>query len=226
MGGASVLLRKPRSQHEIIADVDDEIVNLFTSLRDQGVELIRRLHLTPFSRAEFETAYSPAEHPIERARRTMVRSQLAFGGGGVFRKSGFRGRCPTRSTSFAKAWQTLPEEMTAVVERLRGVVIERRAALDLIDMHDDRDALFYCDPPYLPETRQAPKVYRHELTPADHVALLNRLRKVRGKVVLSGYPSPIYDEMLSTWQRVEIRAMADAGKTNARERKEVLWIKS
>jgi DNA adenine methylase len=54
----------------------------------------------------------------------------------------------------------------------------------------------------------------------DHVALLAFLRTLKGAVVLSGYPHPLYDDALGDWHRVERSAYADG----ARDRTEVLWI--
>ncbi len=63
-------------------------------------------------------------------------------------------------------------------------------------------------------------MYRHELTDADHVDLLSGLRALKGMVILSGYPHPLYDNALADWQRIEREALADG----ARPRTEVLWI--
>lgn len=77
------------------------------------------------------------------------------------------------------------------------------------------------DPPYLPETRTRNRgEYRHELSEADHRALLTALRGLHGKVVLSGYPASLYDDLLPGWRRVERPALADG----ARPRSEVLWL--
>lgn len=53
-GGASVILAKPRSKLETINDIDGDVFNFFRVLRDQPDELIRRIHLTPWARAEYE----------------------------------------------------------------------------------------------------------------------------------------------------------------------------
>lgn len=73
-GDASVLLRKPRAYAEVYNDLDGEIVNLFRVARDDGERLARACELTPFSRLEFDDAYTPAEDPLEQARRTVFRS--------------------------------------------------------------------------------------------------------------------------------------------------------
>ena len=49
---------------------------------------------------------------------------------------------------------------------------------------------------------------------------LAALRDLRGMVVLSGYPSRLYDDALAEWRRVERKALADG----ARQRTEVLWL--
>jgi DNA adenine methylase len=79
-GGASVLLRKPRSYAEVYNDLDGEIVNLFTVLRDRGEELCQKVALTPFARAEFDLSYQPVGEPVEQARRTLVRTAAGYGG--------------------------------------------------------------------------------------------------------------------------------------------------
>jgi len=113
----------------------------------------------------------------------------------------------------------MPETVRATAERMRGVVVENRPAMRVMADHDGPDTLHYVDPPYLPETRDAGRDYRHEMTRADHLVLLEFVRGLRGDVVLSGYPSALYDEALSDWRRVECMAIADrAGK-----RTEVIW---
>ena len=63
-------------------------------------------------------------------------------------------------------------------------------------------------------------MYEHEMELEDHVSLLEALVELKGMVVLSGYPSALYDDALAGWERVERAAYADGG----RPRTEVLWI--
>lgn len=105
--------------------------------------------------------------------------------------------------------------------RLRDVVVECGDAVDVMRRHDRPDALHYVDPPYLPATRKAPdNGYRHELDEAGHVRLLDCLLRLRGAVVLSGYPHPVYDYILTGWRRVTREVRDQAGGV----REEVLWI--
>jgi DNA adenine methylase len=222
-GGASVLLRKSRAYGEIYNDLDGEVVTLFRVLRESGDELVRRLRLTPFARAEFDLSYERSADPVEQARRTVVRSFMGFGSdsaSGI--KSGFRANSNRSGTTPAHDWASYPDKLAAAIDRLRGVVIENRDATTLIPAHDAPDTLHYVDPPYPHATRTvAGKGYRHEMTDDDHRALAEVLHRVEGMVVLSGYPCDLYDvELYPDWHRVTRAAHADG----ARKRTEVLWL--
>ena len=78
--------------------------------------------------------------------------------------------------------------------------------------------LIYCDPPYLIETRTSKRRYRHEYSRQDHWDLLDRLKTLPCRVILSGDPSALYDGMLEDWNCVELQAMTRGGP-----RTEKLW---
>lgn len=227
-GGGSVLLRKPRAYAEVYNDLDAEIVNLFRVLREdvQAARLIEQLRLTPFARAEWEASYEQADEPIERARRLCVRSFMGYGANGhnVAASTGFRGSSNhTGRATVAVEWRSYPDALKEAVERLRGVVIEDRQAVMIMERHDGPHTLHYVDPPYLWETRgrfSAQRRYVHEIDDAGHAELLAFLRGLRGMVALSGYPHPLYDRALPDWRRVERSSLADG----ARKRTEVLWL--
>lgn len=221
-GAASVLLRKPRAYAEVYNDLDGDVVNLFRVLRDEttGPRLADMVRLTPFSRDEQVEAYDTADDAVEQARKLIVRSFMGFGSNGTHRATGFRANSNRSGTTPARDWFNYPEALAAVVERLRGVTIENRDACEVMAAHDTDEALHYVDPPYLPETRDPGGDYAHELTADDHGKLLVFLRGLKGAVVLSGYPHPLYDEALPGWHRIERAALADG----ARARTEVLWI--
>lgn len=227
-----MLLRKPRAYAEIYNDMDGEIVGFFRVLRDplMAAELRLRLSLTPFAREEFEDAYAATDCLIERARRLLIRSFMGFGSDGFNDavKTGFRAASNRSGTTPAHDWMNYAGAVPAMTQRLAGVVIENRPAIDVMRQHDHVDALHYVDPPYLPETRSEKSrrggvryhAYRHEMTVGEHVTLLEALCGLRGMVLLSGYPAPMYDAALRGWLRVERHALADG----ARARTEVLWL--
>lgn len=223
-GGASVLLQKPRAYAEVYNDLDGEIVNLFRVARDQGEALARACELTPFARVEFEQAYETAGDPLEQARRTLIRSFMGFGSAGISGQvTGFRSNSNRSGTTPSHDWMNYPAHLRAIVQRLRGVVIEHRDALAVMRHQDSADTVHYVDPPYVHDTRsmrtRAP-AYRHEMNDEQHRALAAGLAGLRGAVVLSGYRCQLYDELFAGWQRIDAASHADG----ARDRVESLWL--
>ncbi|MBA4204621.1 MAG: DNA methyltransferase [Polymorphum sp.] len=218
-GGAAVLLAKPRSKLEIYNDLDGDMVTLFRVLRHQPEALASAISLTPFARAEHELAYQPADSDLERARRVLVRSHFGFGSSGIHRSTGFRAAGMRAGTLPVHGWMALPDTIRIAAERMRGVVIEQRPAVRVMQANDSSQTLHYVDPPYMPETRDKGRDYAHEMTREDHDELLHALLSLRGTVVISGYASSLYDNALRGWRRIEIRAYADRGSP----RTEIIW---
>jgi site-specific DNA-adenine methylase len=79
--------------------------------------------------------------------------------------------------------------------------------------------LIYCDPPYLTETRTSSRKYHFDYTKQDHIKLLEQLKSLPCHIILSGYPSSLYDEQLSDWNSIELQAMTRGGP-----RTEKLWF--
>lgn len=221
-GAGSVLMRKPRTYAEIWNDLDGEVVNIFRVLRSPDAHrLVDTLRLTPFSREEFDAAYEASDDPVERARRLVIRSFMGFGSNGHNRVTGFRANSNRSGTTPAHDWVNYPDNLVRVIDRLSGVTVENKDAKAVMAQHDGPVTLHYVDPPYVFETRaDLSKDYAHEMTDEDHAELLVFLRGLAGMVVLSGYPSSLYDDALPDWRRIERKALADG----ALERTEVLWI--
>ena len=241
-GGASVLLRKERSYAEVYNDLDEEVVNVFRVLRDPAsADLLQRaLELTPFARDEFVAAHQRDDaNPVERARRAIVRSFMGFGSASLHARNprgmrtrasnwtsgkgtGFRANSSRSGTTPAHDWGHYPQQIAGFVDRLRGVVIENRDALQVIAQHDRPDALIYCDPPYPQSTRDDNRAdYSHEMTDDDHRVLAKLLHGAAGMVIISGYPCQLYDEDLYPgWERHEREHLADGAK----RRTEVVWL--
>lgn len=230
-GGAwSVGFRKPKALAEVWNDLDGELVNLFSVLRShRSGELVAALRLTPFARDEFYRAYEISDDPVERARRLVVRSFMGHGSDGAsgLYRTGFRANSNRSGSTPAVDWVNLPDSLEHAVKRLAGVVIENRPAVQVMVSHDGPETLHYVDPPYLHETRSRAHrrsdnggVYRHELSDTEHADLLDALRQLKGMVILSGYPSDLYDQALSGWYRIDRKALAHG----ALKRTEVIWL--
>jgi len=227
-GAGSVLLNKPPVEVEAYNDLDLKISRLFRILQTQGREFVERLQFVPYSQYEFENA---ADYPLdasdfEKAMCDFIRWRQSFGG---------RGKSWSYTTTRARggmagdvnAWWTSIDQLPQIIERLRRVQLLHQPAIEAIRRFDHPDALIYCDPPYLHDTR-APNsrdVYGIEMTTKGHSELGEILNKCEGKVVISGYPSPLYEDMFNSWRRIEfdIANHSAGGQKKARKR-ETLWL--
>ena len=218
-GSGAVLFNKPPSAIETVNDIDGDIVNFFRVLRERPDELAEAIALTPYSRDVFDDAHeNRGSSDFDRAYRFAVRSKMGHGFK-TYQKTGFKMDVYARENSYAvKCWNRLPGDLLQAAVRLKGVQIENRPALDLIRKFNHSNVLIYADPPYLLNTRGG-KQYRHEMTEQDHVQLLDALKQHRGSVILSGYPSEMYDRELAGWSRVDRKSY----NQNAEQRTEVLW---
>lgn len=225
LGGASVLLQKSRSYAEVYNDVFQDIVNIFRVLRDpqKSIRLREVVELTPFARSEFESPIDRS-NDVEWARGVIFRSYAGFGSGATNEghSTGFRA-CSNRSgTTPAHDWANWPSHIQSFTERLRGVVIENRNAVEVMIQHDSTETLHYIDPPYMHATRYSSKrrVYNNEMTDAQHADLLEACQSLKGNVIVSGYKTDMYTAMLKDWRCVEFKALADGAK----KRTECLWM--
>lgn len=228
-GAAGVLLQKPRSYAEVYNDLDGEVVNFFRVCRDPAarVQLIDACMQTPYSRADFEEAWEPADCPIERARRLCIRAQMGFGSAGATKgHTGFRIDTRRAYGTAMQLWTRYPENIAQVGERFVGVLIENRPAIEVMQQNDAVDTLFFVDPPYVLGTRVMSanrSYYRHEMNDDQHVELLDAVRDVRGMVVLSGYDSELYSSRLAGWEVHRTQARISASRGGA-TRTEVAWL--
>ncbi|WP_151794604.1 DNA adenine methylase [Acinetobacter soli] len=229
-GAAGVLLQKPRAYAEVYNDLDGEVVNLFRVLRnkDDRNKLIELLVFTPYSRVDFQEAWEPCDNSIEKARRLIIRAQMGFGSAGASKGiTGFRIDTKRAYGTAQSLWVTYPNHLADVGQRLSGVLIENRPAIQILRDHDGAETLHYVDPPYVHDTRysgaKTGRVYRHEMTDQDHEELLKVLLNLDGKVIVSGYPSEIYNDYLGKWKRVDTSARISSGR-GTDTRTECLWI--
>jgi DNA adenine methylase len=227
-GGASVLLNKPPVDVETYNDLDLRISRLFQVLRDDGESFVRTVSLIQYSQVEFAAAahYPPEASKLQMAVCDFVRWRQSFGGkGGSW--SCTTGRARGGMAGDVNAWWTAIDMLPQIIDRLRRVQIICQSAFEAIPKFDHKEGLIYCDPPYVHGTRSkgSTDVYGVEMDDSDHRSLGKLLHSCKSKVVLSGYPSPLYEEVYKGWRRIEfdIANHAAGGKTKGRER-ECLWM--
>ncbi len=221
-GSAAVLLRKPRSTKEVLNDWDDDVMNFWRVLRDYPAGLIEVLQLTPYGRAEHSMARrrEPMD-PIEQARRFYAATCLSFNGSGT---GGYSAGNLYSGAQPATFHRRIDQRLSLVADRLRLVELENIDALSLIDRWDDSRTLMYVDPPYLGSVRSAQNQYAKDNGSIGfHERLIARLKTFKGNVILSGYSSPLYSDLLSSWT---VRTKPGVAKSSGRERPttEVVWL--
>lgn len=229
-GAAGVLLQKPRSHGEVYNDLDGDVVNFFRVLRDpeQRSRLQELLTLTPYARDEFDLSWMPTLDPIEQARRLVIRAQMGFGSAGATKGStGFRIDTKRPYATAQHEWARYPHRLSVIGERFTGVLIENRQAIEVMEAHDAPTTLHFVDPPYMFHTRRMQSggrgCYRHEMTDADHVDLIDALHKLVGMVMLAGYDNQIYNELLPGWTKVSTQASISSRRGSG-SKHEVMWM--
>lgn len=152
----------------------------------------------------------------------------------VYIEAFFGGGAVMKYKRFARVANIAIDKDAAVLNHLnpRSVIGINGDAFEILEMIEDwfpaylrqcapEDVLIYCDPPYLMSTRSSQRpIYQYELEDADHVRLLKILLNLPYRVMISGYPSDLYDSMLSTWRRVSFYTVNRAGNLA----QEVLWM--
>lgn len=214
---------------EAVNDANGELYNFYACLRDPNKfgALWRILDATPFGDAFWSEARNVDVTLVDRAVEFFVKYRQSRQG---------LGKCyatPTTRTrrgmnENVSAWLSAVDGLPECHERLRRVEIRNMDAIAFIKQYDHPKALFYCDPPYLHETRNSTGEYGpHEMTRQQHGELLGFLTTLEGKFMLSGYRSDLYDTAASNfgWTRHERDVDNKASSAKSKERKtECVWV--
>lgn len=242
-GGLSVLLAKePEGVSEVVNDLHTGLSNFWKVLRDEDLfkEFQREVEATPFSEKVWDEADDYLRYqggfgqpdgpttifPVYCAWAFFIRCRQSLAG----RMQAFaplsRTRVRAGMNEQASAWLNAVEGLPAVHARLKRVVVLNRDALDVIRQQDGPQTLFYLDPPYLHDTRATTGEYAHEMTEEQHTDLCTVSRQCKGKVMLSGYPSKLYQFQLEAqgWHRTDFDLPNNsAGGKDKRRMVECVW---
>jgi len=237
-GGSVMLATDPEGRSEVANDINGNLFNFWNVLQSDVLFplLVRRLNATPFGEHFWKNTEWQLTDPdelfdadvkgrsINRAISFFIRCRQSLAG----RMKSFAPLSKTRvrrgMNEQASAWLNAVDGLPAVHARLKRVVILNRDAVDVIHEQDGKETLFYCDPPYLHETRVSTDAYAHEMTEVEHAILLSKISGCDGKVMLSGYRSSLYDERLRDWNRHDFSLPNNAaGGGTKRRMTECLW---
>ena len=154
-GSGAVLFNKPRSNIETVNDLDGNVVNLFEWIKKDPERLAHEIYWTPYARQVYDDAFSTVpQDSLGKAVNFYIRLNM----GHVFRtngeKVGWKNDVQGRERAYASQdWIHLPEKIMQASERLRGVQIENKPAVDVIQRFNFHNVLIYADPPYVLSTR-------------------------------------------------------------------------
>lgn len=205
VGGGTMFWGKNPSKNEVINDLDGRITNFYMQLKTNFEELQKMisgtLHSEVLHTEASEVLENPNETPLRRAWALWVQTNLSFSfiinGGYAFGTTGMGYGTANKRDRFT-------EKLSA---RLRDVEIFQRDALELIELKDHEETLFYLDPPYSSSDCGHYKGY----TLDDFEKLLKLLKNIKGKFILSSYPEEIllkYREECG-WQSRDIKQIVN-----------------
>ena len=237
-GEGEKLVAAQRGCSEVVNDLHGELTNFWKVLQnaEDFTSFRQRVELTPFSEVEFKEALATSRKTssTEDTSETRVARAVLFFVLARQSRQGLmtdfatlsRNRTRGRINEQVNAWLGVVEGLPDVHKRLRDVLILQQDACDVIRRQDGPSTLFYCDPPYVHETRSTTGEYAFEMTEDQHRTLLDILAGIKGRFMLSGYPSKLYAEWEERhgWNRHEclIDNKAAAGKVKE-TKTECVW---
>lgn len=227
---------KMRGSSEVVNDINGELTNFWDCLKNVSAFkcMQRTLDATPFSEAEYTSALSVVDSPpgsvapVDRAVAFFIRCRQSRQGLQKDFATVSRNRTRRFINEQVSSWLTAIDGLEDIHARLQRVLILNRPALEVIRTQDGPKTLFYLDPPYLDETRVSHGEYgEHEMSPEDHEDLLKVIHRIKGKFLLSGYRSDLYNDYAAGygWRRVEKQIDCKASSQEVKPVKtECLWM--
>ena len=94
--------------------------------------------------------------------------------------------------------------------------------MDVISLYDDKDTLFYCDPPYPHESRRDKRAYGEEMSDQEHREVAELLNNIKGKVAISGYRCELMEHLYGDLRRIDAPEKLCHSVKSARF--ESLWV--
>lgn len=228
-GGAVLFAQNPEGISEVVNDLDLQLCDFWSVLASDELfaEFVRRVEALPMSELLFDLCQDGEEQDqMSRAVAFFVVNRQSRQALGKDFATLTRNRTRRGMNEQASAWLSAVEGLVDVHARLKRVVILNRNAVDVIKQQDGLRTLFYCDPPYLHETRMAKDAYQHEMSEQDHADLLLTLEGIDGRFLLSGYRSQMYDDHAADfgWHRTDFSIDNKASSKATKETKtECVW---
>ncbi|WKD85219.1 Modification methylase DpnIIA [Polaribacter huanghezhanensis] len=190
-GGGAIFFAKEPSKAEVINDTNNMVVNFFEVVKTDFDRLKLKIEATLFSRASYTVANMIYKMPhlfdkIQQAWSFYIATNMGFScqiGSWGYDKYG------KRVKAFQNKKLLFNKDM---YKRLENAQIENNNACKVISSRDTEDAFHYVDPPYI----DANQGHYGGYTESDYKQLLDTLSKLKGKFLLSSYPSKLLDSYI------------------------------
>ena len=189
-GSAAVFFRKPQIQNEVLCDLSYDVINFFKCSKFYFTELCCLAINMNYSNVAFDKCRKFLEKPIN-ADCVNIRRAAAYWYCQVtsYNAMGTKGTVAAYSThkkteSLANKKKLFSHEYSM---RLQNTKLICANAVDVILAYDSPGTFFYLDPPYF----NAEQAYANNYEHSDYLELLSCISNLRGKFILSGYPSHI-----------------------------------
>lgn len=148
-GSAKLLFAKEPSRHEVMNDLNGDVINFFRVAKHRPAELaemfeLECVHSGRFRELRGRTSASIAEPELDRALRFAYLVWYSFGAKGEHFAS-MTAQSPKPSRSLRRVRELLQE----TAGRLAKVLIEQRDFAEILRRYDSKRTFFYLDPPYV-----------------------------------------------------------------------------
>jgi DNA adenine methylase len=187
VGGAAVFFGKEPSEVEVINDTNKELINFYRVCKEKFLDLQAMVRITLHSRHAHRDAKVIYDNPhlftdVQRAWSVWTLSAQSFSA----MLDGSWGYDKIKGTTSLKIKNKREQFTEDLAHRLQDAQIECADALYIIQSRDTAESFFYCDPPYFNSNCGHYDGYTIE----DFERLLHTLSAIKGKFLLSSYPSP------------------------------------
>ncbi|MCK6648729.1 MAG: DNA adenine methylase [Bacteroidia bacterium] len=218
-GGGALFFSKAKSEVEVINDINGEVINFYRVVQTKFLELETEIKTTLHSRELFKNAKIVYENPqlftdVKRAWAFWTMANQSYASS---LESWGYANDNAKEKTLANKRESFSLEYAI---RLELVQIESNDALKVIDRCDTVDAFFYLDPPYCDSHQGHYKGYSNY----EFMLLLERLSTIKGKFLLSSYPSELLKNYIEkfNWNSESFNKPVGVTKNTKKLKTEVL----
>jgi DNA adenine methylase len=225
-GAGNVLQNKVPSRIEVYNDLNPGIVNLIWHVTHGPPEFFNLVKEITYTEDSFKQSLANLSHKDSLTQAIAELISRRMSRGGLQKNFAWSKRLRGGQPGDVNAFDTFKLQLEKIKERWKDVIIHNDQAESVILQYDSPNTLIYNDPPYLPSTRKVLNTYKeYDMIEEQHISLAKLLNRVRGKVILSGYPSSLYSELYKGWNVVQRKVKNHSGQGKKKEdRIEMLWI--